>query len=254
LSTDPAVAVATPADIRRAPLPAGFLLRHAWLPLAVFVALIATIQLTNADWHLATFLYASEGGDWALRKAFLTETLIHRRGHDLSIVLWAGTLVAWLVSLRNPRLRAWRRPLGYLLLAVAASTLAISTLKAVSNMDCPWDVSGLGGTRPHLTLFDLRPHGLPRGRCFPAGHASGGYAWMALYFALLMVRPRWRWFGLAAGAGVGLVYGIAQQLRGAHFLSHDLWTIAICWSIALVLYVWLRPAEADGPAEGGIPR
>lgn len=253
MAADPAVAIAVPAGGVRAPLPAGFLRRHAWLPLAAFVALLAAIQLTHADWRLASFLYAQEGGHWALRKTFLTETLIHRRGHDLSIAAWAGTLLLWLASLRSRRLRAWRRPLGYLLLAVAASTLAISALKAVSNMDCPWDVTGLGGARPPLTLFDLRPHGLPRGRCFPAGHASGGYAWMALYFAFLMVRPRWRWYGLATGAGVGLVYGIAQQLRGAHFLSHDLWTIAICWCIALALYVRLRPAGAAGPAPGEPP-
>ena len=120
-----------------------------------------------------------------------------------------------------------------------ASTLSVSALKATSNMDCPWDVQGLGGERPHLTLYDARPHDLPHGRCFPAGHASGGYAWVALYFAFLMIRPRWRWRGLATGLGVGLTYGIAQQLRGAHFLSHDLWSVFLVWFTCLGLYAYV---------------
>lgn len=31
---------------------------------------------------------------------------------------------------------------------------------------------------------------------------------------------------------LGLTFGITQQLRGAHFLSHDLWSAALCWAIA----------------------
>ena len=231
----------------RAPLPPGFLLRHGAIPLAVFAIAVAVIHWLDIDWRLATHLYALEGGEWALRKAFVTENLIHKVGHDLSIAAWVGVLIAWLLSFRWPRLRPWRRPLGYLLLAVALSTLTVSAIKAKSNMDCPWDVQGLGGERPHLTLYEARPHDLPRGRCFPAGHASGGYAWVALYFAFLMIRPRWRWRGLAAALGVGLTYGIAQQLRGAHFLSHDLWTAMICWTVALLVYLWLRPKRPPGP-------
>jgi membrane-associated PAP2 superfamily phosphatase len=33
-----------------------------------------------------------------------------------------------------------------------------------------------------------------------------------------------------------VTFGIAQQFRGAHFLSHDLWTAMICWTVAFGLY------------------
>ena len=78
---------------------------------------------------------------------------------------------------------------------------------------------------------------MPRAACFPAGHASAGYAWMALYFFFLATRPQWRWLGLAVGIVLGLLFGVVQQLRGAHFLSHDLWTAVICWSCALGGYL-----------------
>ena len=43
--------------------------------------------------------------------------------------------------------------------------------------------------------------------------------------------------------------GIAQQLRGAHFMSHDLWTAGICWVAAasVSLAFWPRPGNADAP-------
>lgn len=43
----------------------------------------------------------------------------------------------------------------------------------------------------------------------------------------------WRWLGLMIGLVAGLIFGISQQLRGAHFLSHDLWSLTICWLVAL---------------------
>lgn len=76
--------------------------------------------------------------------------------------------------------------------------------------------------------------------CFPAGHASAGYAWLCLYYFALLWRPSWRWAGLWIGLGAGLVFGISQQLRGAHFLSHDVATALICWLLSLGLYLIVK--------------
>ena len=32
----------------------------------------------------------------------------------------------------------------------------------------------------------------------------------------------------------GLVFGLAQQIRGAHYMSHTLWTAWLCWTVAAV--------------------
>lgn len=206
---------------------------HFWVPLLTWLLVVSMVAALDIDWHLSHALFAREGYRWFLRDTLVTETLVHRGGHLLSIAAWTGTLAAWLsIRRRNPALA---RPMARLLLSILLSTLLVSWIKSWSNMDCPWDIQGLGGVRPNLSLLEWRPHGLPQGRCFPAGHASGGYAWLALYFFLLAVRPAWRRYGLGAGIGLGALYGITQQLRGAHFLSHDLWTIAICWSVAYAL-------------------
>jgi membrane-associated PAP2 superfamily phosphatase len=134
------------------------------------------------------------------------------------------------------RWRAWRRPLACLALSVLLSTLLVAWIKSWSNVDCPWDLVRYGGQHAYVDLFAARLAQPSTGRCFPAGHASAGYAWMAAYFLLLAVRPAWRRYGLSAGIVLGLAFGFAQQLRGAHFLSHDLWSAALCWLVAVAVH------------------
>lgn len=206
---------------------------HASLLLVLFFAVWTAF---HGDLWLADRLYALEGHAWSLRHAWLTQHLIHQLGRELSIAAWLVVLAAWLVARFRRSAQHLRRPLLYLLVAVAASTLLVSLAKSWSNVDCPWDLVRYGGTRAYFGLFEAKSAGLARGMCFPAGHASGGYAWLALYFFFAMVRPQWRWWGLAVGLGVGLLFGIAQQLRGAHFLSHDIAAAAICWTCAVVTF------------------
>ena len=79
---------------------------HLWIPLLVFAAAIALITWQHIDWRLAHGLFAGQGEAWPLRKAVLTETLIHKRGHDLSILAWLVVLAFWLASFKRASLRA----------------------------------------------------------------------------------------------------------------------------------------------------
>lgn len=226
-----------------------FALTHFWIPLVLLVLATDALMVQHGDLWFADQVYAWEGHRWAARHSMLAERVLHRGGRDLSILAWLAVLGAWAVARARDGLAHWRRPLGYLLLAVALSTLAVAWVKAWSNMDCPWDVAQYGGSKPYVDLFSLRPPGVSRGHCFPAGHASAGYAWMSLYFFFLLTRPRWRLAGLLVGVGLGLLFGIDQQLRGAHFASHDVWSAGICWIVALGVYPRFRvgtTADPDG--------
>lgn len=185
-----------------------------------------------------------QGDAWSLKNSIVLETLLHRGGRLLSQLAWAGVLAATLWHWRTPSAQRWTRPAARLLVAVLASTAVVAWLKATTHMDCPWDLAGFGGDRPFVALFEHRPAGLGAPGCFPAAHAAGGYAWVALYFFFLAVAPRWRHVGLAAGLLAGLVFGLAQQLRGAHFLSHDIASLAVCWAVACSvdrLAAWRSP-------------
>ncbi|WP_179570759.1 MULTISPECIES: phosphatase PAP2 family protein [unclassified Xanthomonas] len=213
-----------------------FYLSHALLPLAATLLASTVLMGLGGDFWFADLLYRWEGGHWALKNAALTRSLIHHDGKLLSTVAWVATaaLAAW--AWRRADGQRYRLPLLYLALAVALSTGVVSLLKSLTHMDCPWDLSRYGGRLPYIGLFEARPAGMPHAACFPAGHSSAGYAWVALYFVALALKPAWRWPALAVGLGAGLLFGFGQQLRGAHFLSHDLWTLSLSWCVALGLY------------------
>lgn len=230
-----------------------FKLWHAWLPFMLVGLLLLVDTVFGLDQRLADAVYAWEGHRWALKEAFATQQLVHRGGHDISLLAWCAACAVWAWSLHAEHRRIWRKPLSYLVLATLATTLLVAWIKSWSNMDCPWDLLRYGGERPFVGLFEVRPLGIGRARCFPAAHAGAGYAWLSMYFFLGVVRPRWRWVGLLVGLGTGLTFGVAQQLRGAHFLSHDLWTLAICWALALLLFrmFWPKRDPEGWVADGG---
>jgi membrane-associated PAP2 superfamily phosphatase len=213
-----------------------FYMRHLWMPLAVFAVLSLLLMGLHGDLLLADRLYAMEGHAWTLQSGYVTQDLLHAAGRQASKDMWFGLALVSAVSLFVRPMRQWRWPLAYLLAATLLSTAAVGLLKRWTNMDCPWDLLRYGGDNAYYGLFMHRPSMLGHAKCFPAGHASAGYAWTALYFFFLGTRPRWRWWGLGFALGMGLLFGIAQQLRGAHFLSHDVWALMICWLVALGLY------------------
>ncbi len=100
----------------------------------------------------------------------------------------------------------------------------------------PWDLAEFGGDRPYVALFADRPDLLPRAQCFPGAHSSSGFALVCFYFVFRdRSRRAARWALLAAGL-VWAVFSLGQQARGAHFLSHDLASLAIVWFVQLLLY------------------
>lgn len=202
----------------------------------------------HGDQWLADALYALQGHAWSLQSGYVTQDLLHAGGRQAVKYAWLGVLVAWLLSFKHSRLTRWRRPLAYLLLSTLLATVLVSAMKRWTHMDCPWDLVRYGGGKTYYGLFTPRPAGMRSSGCFPAGHASAGYAWIALYFFFLSTRPRLRWWGLGVGLCLGLLFGITQQLRGAHFLSHDLWALTTSWLVALALYRVMRLQHHKGCA------
>ncbi|WP_239023902.1 phosphatase PAP2 family protein [Salinicola corii] len=216
---------------------------YGWL---FFIALMLLFQLYDIDFYIADYLYHWEGGQWLLKDNAIAKSILHDDGRILSELMGAGLIGFAVTAFMKKSLGHWRRPLLYLITSVASSTVLVSLIKNSISMDCPWDLARYGGDLPFIGLFESRPAGMPDTACFPAGHASAGYGWVALYFLLAVMAPSWRYVGLAIGLSMGLVFGIDQQLRGAHFLSHDLSTLMICWSCSAILgWLMLRKFSAQ---------
>jgi membrane-associated PAP2 superfamily phosphatase len=176
-------------------------------------------------------------------------------GHTLlKDITSLGLVIAIMAALASSwveMLRPWRRTLTAFCLMAGGAALAVQQIKEGSVHACPWDLAMYGGHDAWFPLFDRVSAAIELGRCWPGGHASGGFAIIAGYFALRTQQPQWARRVLILGLSLGTIMGGVQMLRGAHFLSHNLWSLWFVWATCFAIdaalrgiaYLWSRRAS-----------
>ncbi|RYX94381.1 MAG: phosphatase PAP2 family protein [Comamonadaceae bacterium] len=202
------------------------------IAVATFLATALVIGWDISGLDLAMARWSGGPSGFPLQDNWLLNHVFHegarRIAWGLVLLLCVGV---WLPAGPLQRLSLQRR----LQLAVTTllSVTVIGALKVSSVTSCPWSLAEFGGIVQYASHWShwFVPDG-GSGGCFPAGHASCGFAFLGGYFAVRESSPAAarKWFVVAVLAGV--VLGFAQQLRGAHFMSHTLWTGLICWCVA----------------------
>ncbi len=225
-----------------------FWVSHVAVPAIAFAILFVSILTFHWDERVASSLFFdARSGNWVGSGAgeSWARDLLHTGGRNLVRTVVACALGVWLLAFRVEAVRPYQRSVGYVAISMIIAVAVVGALKAVSNVDCPWDLQGFGGNRPHLGIFGYRPDSLPRAQCFPGAHSASGFALMAFYFALRDRSPRAALYALAGGFLMGCLFSLGQQARGAHFLSHDLASAALVWLTLVLLYVGLlrQPTE-----------
>ena len=116
------------------------------------------------------------------------------------------------------------------------SSYAISGLKKSTNTPCPKNVIHYDGKIPKTAIWESyeEPYkSMEHIACWPAGHASGGFVLMSLFF--LFKKKRNKLIGVTVGLGLGWSMGIYKMIIGDHFLSHTIITMLISWMCILCL-------------------
>ncbi|MDN4060980.1 phosphatase PAP2 family protein [Massilia sp. YIM B02769] len=221
--------------------------RTAWRIAAVLLASAAFLfwlgRCTDIDLMLADDFYDAGLHDFPWHHAWLTETFSHG---ILKMMLTLAAVGCILLALQDAvRPKPGRSPLQRLRLRVIGLSallvpLVISTLKQASVAHCPWDLARYGGSEPYLRLFDALPFGVQPGHCLPAGHASSALWLVSLCVLWLPERPRTALRALVAALAIGGAVGWLQQLRGAHFLTHTLWSVWIACAVVFTLLLCLQ--------------
>lgn len=213
----------------------------AWIGFAL-LALALGWDLAGLDLPLARLAGSAQGFPW--RDHWLAFTVLHEGGRRLAWALALGLCAAvWWPAGPLLHLSTSRRAL--LAVSTLLAAFAVVLLKKNSYTSCPWDLAEFGGVARHVSHWSRAFDG-GAGQCFPAGHASSGFSFFAGYFAFRPIDARIARRWLVAAGGTGLLLGLAQQWRGAHFMSHTLWTAVVCWGIA-----WGMDAAWPAPAPAG---
>ena len=214
---------------------------HLLVPAALAPLIWWMFTATAIDRALIAAYYDSATHTFPLRDNAFLENVMHS-GLKLVVTAIALSLLgAYLLSFLVPPLAPQRRRLLWMFAGMAGATLLVSSLKQASSLHCPWDLAEYGGFAPFQTLFDRLPDNTAPGRCFPGGHASGGFALMALYFGLRDSHATRARILLVAGLALGMVMGWAQMMRGAHFLSHNVWSGWLEWMFLALFYHLVPP-------------
>ena len=115
----------------------------------------------------------------------------------------------------------------------------------MTDVYCPYELQQFGGQAVYqriLAMADPANAGLTCGRCFPGGHASGGFALTMIFFCI--PSRRWRWGALALALVYAWIMGLYQMLRGDHFLSHTLMSMVLAWQVNILLVLAADKVEA----------
>lgn len=194
---------------------------------------------TNIDVTLADLAFDKATRTFPMQHAWLAEQFNH-----VILKTALSALAALIVMLA---LRDWVRPckgwtisrrLGIRVVAMSAVLVpsSISLLKQLSSSHCPWDLQRYGGPEPYIRLLEWMPAGIHPGHCMPGGHASSAL-WLVSIASFWWPHSRRKGIAVALGMLVfGIMVGWMQQLRGAHFLTHTLWSAWIACAMVLVIY------------------
>lgn len=211
-------------------------LKQAILPAVAAAFALAAIQYTNLDIRIADHFYDPRSGHWIGTNTWWASTLLHDGARWMMRAIAFAALLCWMVGYRLGASQKQRRDAAFLALSIVVSTTLVGFLKTVTNVDCPWDLSRYGGEMPMLPWFAPRPGNLPHAQCFPGAHSASGFSLMCLYFLFGPPYSRKRWIGFAIGLAMGMTFSFAQQVRGAHFLSHDVMSAGLCWIVVATLH------------------
>lgn len=221
-------------------MPRAGLDRTLWPAILALAGALALFELTNVDLALQDHFYDFAHQRWIVDGNEPVGRAIFYNIPKFGVILTGVTLLVLALGPARwrDRLRLDRRAL-WVAVATIATVPALAGLgKNFTNVFCPSEIRRYGGAVPYVKLCSPYPEDdrpAQRGHCFPAGHASGGFALLSL--AWLRTSRRARFAGLAVGLGVGWWMATYQMLKGAHYLSHSVTTMLVAW---IVVLVWRR--------------
>lgn len=206
-----------------------------WPAVGLLVLAFLIFEYTGLDLGVQDKFYNFETQTWVVDGESAAPRLWFYDGPKIGIILLGLSVLALALLPQKWRLKLpfkgiGRRHLWIAFLTIGTVPAVIGQLKATTNIFCPSEIERYGGEMPYVRVVESYPEdNYPdrRGRCFPAGHASGGFALVGL-LGLALTRRGQR-LGVALAMTVGWSMGLYQMMKGSHYLGHTVITMLIAW-------------------------
>ena len=203
------------------------------------------------DLGAMTWLGGPEGFAW--RDHWWLSNVMHTGAKQLAVLLYLGVLAMtlWPLGIGRQLTRSQRLEIA---IGITLSLVVVTAIKRMSLTSCPWDLQAFGGVASYVSHWSWGQADGGGGSCFPGGHASSAFAFIALSLPWLASKDTDQQRLGQAMTGVivliGLVLGLAQTFRGAHYPSHTAWTALFCAATAWAnhgVFAWWRIKRGPSP-------
>jgi membrane-associated PAP2 superfamily phosphatase len=207
--------------------------------ITIIILLLTTLffGFSSIDNMVQDNFYEQSRKTWILNRDLQPYKFIFYDGiKKLLIVVALFFLMALIFFRKNTTIQAYKRGLLIVVLSAIFVPLIVGGLKKATNMPCPKNEIRYGGEYPATKVWEHYPQTFQKKEkicCFPAGHASGGFALLSLFF--LFKTRRNKILAVLSALTVGWSMGIYKMLIGDHFLSHTVITMILAWIIILII-------------------
>lgn len=198
---------------------------------------ITTIHYSGLDLKFQSLFYDQQIKRWFIDSQNIEIKFIFYKFPKICIVTYGIILIikSCDLALKKENYNLQKKLL-FLILALIITPLTVAILKHYSPVVCPSRLEVFGGDQIHISPLDIFKDNIflnGSGKCFPAGHASGGYALISLFFA--MTNKKYKNLSLVFSLLLGSIMGLYQIAKGTHYLSDTLTTLTIAILTSLIL-------------------
>lgn len=194
-------------------------------------------EVSNIDIMIQDWFYNFNLNQWIVDRDNQILKFIFYDGIKKALIIFAVTVLMMLIfGKKNKLVQDYKTGLLIIVFSAIFVPTVIGGLKAITNTPCPKNINHFNGCYPYVKVFDPYPstfHQKEKVECFPAGHASGGFALLSLFF--LFKSKKNRLIALLFAIITGWSMGIYKMLIGDHFFSHTFITMILAWLIILII-------------------
>ncbi|MFK5937572.1 MAG: phosphatase PAP2 family protein [Sulfurimonas sp.] len=210
--------------------------KQIFLTTIVLISSIIFFALTDVDITLQDYFFNTQTHSWIVDTYAQPYRLIFYSGIKRLLIVIAVSFLLILIFFRNKKLiKPYRRGIIIVILSAILVPSAVGALKKYTNMPCPKNEIHYGGEYPRTAVWESYPDSFQGSKlkCWPAGHASGGFALLSLFF--LFKSKKSKKIAFTSAMAIAWSMGLYKMLVGDHFLSHTIITMLLAWLIILLI-------------------